>query len=373
MIYIFKSFCRTSERGEKVIFKINKCSEEVHSSPSNNYYFKSNSAEKSGIQKFIHQKDSKQFYNDKVQTTKSIYLETVEKSVSCSNVPQSNKNHYSKLPMLNLHPNRTKTKKYEEKSKKHHISDNSSHKLLDCDSNTNKYSLCNKAKSHSNDSYLSKLPVLIDKPSKIKDTHWTEKFKQFKERERRKKYEYVYYLNPSCLDSQTNKDIYSSLKGFSVAEGRSSTANFNLDKSNRLSPIVSESISVSSSSSSLDFENNYTNFNCSEEWINKTSSEPQFCQFNTAQDSADTSLKTVSDLSILTIHRGKNKSSTNETLYNQKPSFLKIDPHYKCVKPIPLKRKDCHTNLFKSKSERYFLLIYNKYMTKYSYFIRYFK
>lgn len=268
--------------------------------------------------------------------------------------------------MLNLHPDRTKTTNYEEKSKKHHISDNSSHKLLDHDINTNKYSLFNKAKSHSNDLYLSKLPVLIDKPSKIKDTHWTEKFKQFKERERRKKDEPVYYLNPSCLDSQTNKD--SSLKGFSVTEGRSSTANFNLDKSNRLSPIVSESISVSSSSSSLDFENNYTNFNCSEEWINKTSSEPQFCQFNTAQDSADISLKTVSDLSILTIHRGKNKSTKNETLYNQKPSSLQIDPHYKCPKPIPLKRKDCHTDLFKSKCERYLLLVYNKYMTKCSYF-----
>lgn len=276
--------------------------------------------------------------------------------------------------MLNLHPDRTKTKNYEEKSKKTHVSDNSSHKLLDYDINTNKYSLYNKAKSHSNDLYLSKLPVLIDKPSKIKDTHWTEKIKQFKERERRKKDEPVYYLNPSCLDSQTNKDIYSSPKGFSVTEGRSSTANFNLDKSSRLSPIVSESISVSSSSSSLDFENNYTNFNCSEEWINKTSSEPQFCQFNTAQDSADISFKTVSDLSILTIHRGKNKSSKNETLYYQKPSSLKIDPHYKCVKPIPLKRKDCHTDLFKS--ERYLLLIYNKYnMTKYFYFntVRYFK
>lgn len=329
---------------------------------------KSNSAEKSGIQKFVYQKE---FYSDKVQKTKRIYLETVKKSVSCSNVPQSNKNHCSKLPMLNLHPNRTKTKDYEEKSKKHHISDNSSNKLLNYDSNTNKNSPFNEEKSHSNDLYLSKLPVLIDKPSKVKDIHWTEKFKQFKERERRKKDEFVYYSNPSCLDSQANnndKEIYKSLKGFSVAEVRSNTEHFNLDKSKRLSPIVSESISVSSSSSSLDFENNYINFNCSEEWINKTLSERQFHQFNTAQDSAEISLKTVSDYSMGTTHRWKNKSSTNETPYNHNPPSLKIDPQYECLQPIPLKRKDSITNLFRSKSERYLLLIYSKYMTNYSYF-----
>lgn len=345
----------------------------MRSSPSNHYYFKSNSAEKSGIQRCFHQKDSKQVYSDKVEQTKSVYLETVKKSVSCSNVPQSNKNRYSKLPMLNLHPNRTEKKNVQENPKKLHISDNSSNELLDHDSNTNKYNPFEIAKSNSNALYLSKLPVLIDKPSKIKDTHWTEKFKQFKERERRKNDESVYCSNLYCLDSQANKNkdikFNRSHKGFSVADVRSRTDNFNLDKSNRLSPIVSESISVSSSSSSLDFENNYINFNCSEEWINKTLSEPQFHQFNTAQDSADISLKTLSDYSIITTHREKNKPPTNNTLYNKNPPSLKIDPQYECVQPIPLKRKDSHTNLFRSKSERYLLMVYSNNMTYYLYFL----
>lgn len=269
--------------------------------------------------------------------------------------------------MLNLHPNKKDIKDFQEKSKKHYISDNISNKLVDHDSSSKKYSPFNMAKSNSNDLYSSKLPVLIDKSSKTKDPHWTEKFKQFKERERRKNDESLYYANLSGLNSQANKNkdisFYKSFKVFSVPEVRSSTDNFNCDKINRLSPIVSESISVSSSSSSLDFENNYINFNCSEERINKTSSEPQFHQFNTVQDSADISLKTVSDYSILTTHKEKNKSSTNSTLYSQNPLSLKIDPQYEYLQPIPLKRKDSHTNLLRCKSERYLRMIYNTNMT----------
>lgn len=469
--FVLVLFCRTSGCGEKVICKINSCQKKISSPFANLDYFQSNSAAKYSVKESVIQKYSKLLYGDKIeQTTEilleavkksessrnipqlnkneytklpninlhqykkenehfqdisnehaieqtaSIHLETISKSVCCSNIsqfnkhdyttlpkihlypnkaenkhfqnmsneqfvekttcihlvetvnssvsssnkPKSNKNYYSKskLPILNLHPDKADSKHFQGMSKKHHLSNKRSNELLDYESKTNKCNPFSMEKSQPNDS--SKLPVLIKKPSKEKYTHWTEKFEQFKEKQRRMKNECVNFSNIACQDAQTNKnkEIYNTFEAFAIAEVCASADNLYLNKRNRLSPILSASTSISSSNSSLDFENKYVNFNCLEGWTNKTSSEQQFHQVKIAEDVANVPLKTISDNAIFTAPKTNGRSSTNNSLYNSNPAYFKSYSQHECFEPIPLKRNDTHTNLLRMKNERYLRLIY---------------